>query len=167
MCSGDCALTEWSTWSSCNCRNQSRSRTRRIKVQPVPSGRPCGPLHEESHCACAEYNVNIGKWTSCQLPQKASCGRGQQDRVLNCVDKQGIIVAAALCNDLQDMPAKRTCHVTCPVDCQLSHFTRWSTCSSTCGNNGTKTRSQGVLRQANEYGVKCPPAALRSQVTRL
>ena len=46
-------------------------------------------------------------------------------------------------------------YFVCTVNCKVGDWSPWGTCSATC-NDGTKTRSRGVLQQAENGGVVCP-----------
>jgi len=43
----------------------------------------------------------------------------------------------------------------CPVDCKLSHWTSWSSCTKTC-DGGTQMRNRNVLMPAQYGGQSCP-----------
>jgi hypothetical protein len=49
----------------------------------------------------------------------------------------------------------------CPVDCQLSDWTAWGTCSKTCGN-GTSTSTREIVRNATHGGAACSLEVLKS-----
>ena len=44
----------------------------------------------------------------------------------------------------------------CPVDCSVSEWGDWSTCSEVCGG-GTKYRAREIIAEAANDGLDCPP----------
>lgn len=55
------------------------------------------------------------------------------------------------------------CHIPCPLDCKLSDWSPWSSCSASCGS-GLKTRSKWLREKAFNGGRPCPRLDLKNQV---
>jgi len=59
------------------------------------------------------------------------------------------------CPALTDSQPCNTQACPMPVDCAVSAWSDWSTCSATCGG-GTQTRSRTVNTPAANGGMACP-----------
>ncbi len=86
-------------------------------------------------------------WSACDV----SCGGGQQFRT------RPVLVAAANggipCGPTIEY---RSCNTqTCPTDCQVSAWSAWSSCDTTCGG-GQQFRTRQVIVPASNGGVACP-----------
>lgn len=86
------------------------------------------------------------EWTSCS----AECGGGTQTRT------RSVLVVAqndgAACPELVE---SRDCNTNgCPVDCQMSAWSDWATCSAECGG-GTTTRTRTITVQPANGGAAC------------
>ena len=85
-----------------------------------------------------------GSWSDCSI----TCGgRGQ---VVRRRSQTGSRVCMETGEEVKD------CHVNlCPVDCEMSLWGDWTSCSRTCGT-GIRTRVRNVTRQAENWGKECP-----------
>merc|ERR1719489_148445 len=90
------------------------------------------------------------EWTSCSKP----CGFGESQRariIKREADHGGIpcpvLQATKSCNDFH-----------CPVNCTVSAWSEWSSCSKSChwGNPGQIRRGRDVLTQPTYSGASCP-----------
>ena len=89
-------------------------------------------------------------WSACS----ATCGDGTKTRSRSVsVDAQhggraceGALEASENCKDKE-----------CPIHCELSDWTGWGACSTTCGE-GTRSRSRSVNVEAKHDGQACEDA---------
>lgn len=149
-----CELTDWSVWSTCSstCGGGTTKRTR--KVMP---GKKCDGYELQQVEACNTFgcpihcNVSSWIWEDCSV----DCGGGTQ------TGRREILTQAA--NDGRACPGpnqlidERRCGVQCCVqDCVVDYWSKFSECTATCGEAGTKTRTRKVLKASACEGKLCP-----------
>ncbi|XP_048455532.1 thrombospondin type-1 domain-containing protein 7B [Rhincodon typus] len=111
-CPGDCHLTEWSTWSSCQliCLDGKRfettgrqTRSRAVIVQALENQENCPEqMWEEQHCTegnCHEYEWRTSPWNG-------------NERTVWCIRSDGVNVTGG-CSPLNQPTATRHCHPSC------------------------------------------------------
>ena len=88
-------------------------------------------------------------WGSCSV----SCGgTGTRERLRLCTETYDENLSACPGSDRQI----KNCSTPCPVDGAWSQWSRWSSCSVTCGK-GTMQRTQSCNNPAPQYGgQQCP-----------
>jgi len=98
-----------------------------------------------------------GSWKACSK----TCGKGRQTRyqVIASDARFGGVecpVATSYFNNMAIVKRNsRTCKVmTCPIDCKMSAWTKYTTCSKSCGK-GAQTRTRKVLTSVKHGGKKC------------
>lgn len=100
------------------------------------------------------YTWAAEEFGSCSV----SCGGGIKTRAVSCLGSNGTVdVTGALC-DASTMPnAIETCNTNaCSVDCVVSPFSDWSSCSATqCGTSGSQARQRVVMVPASGAGAAC------------
>ncbi|XP_016380717.1 thrombospondin type-1 domain-containing protein 7B-like [Sinocyclocheilus rhinocerous] len=100
---------------------------------------PCtpSPLHPANRCVTAQ--------------------RGVQNRGVVCVKRtNGTTVSQHVCEAFSAVPEReQACLLPCPIDCIVSAFTHWSTCSRTCGS-ALQQRTRHVLAAPLYGGADCP-----------
>ncbi|KAJ8267352.1 hypothetical protein COCON_G00125240, partial [Conger conger] len=164
-CPGDCVLSDWGSWSRCAppCNgNGTRERTA-SPIRPPGEGKACPPSTQSEPCRlntnCYHYSYNITDWSTCQLSERAVCGRGIKTRMLDCVRSDGKSVDLKYCEELglhRKWLMNSSCRVECPVNCQLSDWSAWSQCSLTCGLSGRMMRRRSVTQASQGDGRPCP-----------
>ena len=102
----------------------------------------------------------MGQWSS-WTPCSVSCGHadaGVQSRSRS--KPLGLpLFGGAKCGHTKESASCRMATgkilKPCPVDCEVSEWTEWSTCSQTCGG-GITTRTRQSLYAAQYLGKACP-----------
>jgi competence ComEA-like helix-hairpin-helix protein len=156
-CDVDCQYTQWSSWTACtkSCGTGTKDRTRIIQVQAVANGKACGSEFEQTNCGVELCPIDCvanewGNWDACT----ATCGRGTKTMTRGhqveaenggkTCEEQNIVLEVT-----------RSCQIKpCPVPCQLSDYSEWSTCSVSCGT-GFRSKTRKILRQNAWGGAPC------------
>ncbi|XP_077303892.1 thrombospondin type-1 domain-containing protein 7B isoform X1 [Lithobates pipiens] len=164
-CLGECVMSNWGPWSHCtkSCDSSSvRSRTR-FPLRIPTNGKTCPEASQTEPCVlntnCFHYHYNVTEWSACQLGEKAVCGEGIKTRLLDCTRSDGKSVKMSFCEQLGlKKPEKMTlrCLVECTIDCHVTDWSTWSSCSQSCGTGGHQTRSRRIIMQAEGDGRPCP-----------
>ena len=173
-CAQDCAVSEWTSWTPCNCTlGFFRSRRREIVLPPRNGGKECPSLLEREKCITCfrdrpfdalprSYTWRTGQWGSCStLDSSADCGHGVQTRTVQCVDTGETVVNSTLCLLQEDAYAHvyppattKLCNVSCP--CQLSAWSDWSSCTANCSSlvrSGYQNRTRDIVSRATLGGA--------------
>lgn len=178
-CTTNCDVSDWSSFSSCSatCGQGVHVRTRRVLAASRDGGRSCPSLSETKACAanvlpCYNYTIFRSEWSECSARDNI-CGVGQRTRIVRCLQHDGEEASQFACclNDhcqdiegtdeediLRDIHTLEECRVECPGACQWSEWSAWSPCVKNCsaeGNNGTQTRSRGILVPGLEGSLPC------------
>ncbi|XP_028003996.2 thrombospondin type-1 domain-containing protein 7B [Eptesicus fuscus] len=166
-CSTDCVVSSWSAWGLCiheNCRDLQgrkgfRMRQRHVLMESTGPMGHCPHLVESVPCEdpmCYRWLASEG---IC-IPDHGKCGPGHRILKAVCQNDRGEDVSGGLCP--ASVPPERTaCEIPCRMDCVVSEWTEWSSCSQSCSNknsDGKQTRSRTILALAGEGGKPCPPS---------
>ncbi|XP_078454669.1 thrombospondin type-1 domain-containing protein 7A-like [Lampetra planeri] len=164
-CPNECVMSEWGPWTKCPqpCDVETvRIRSRFIQRMPA-DGETCPEDTESEHCVlnqnCFHYRYNLTEWSTCQLSERAVCGQGSRTRMLDCVRSDSKSVDLKHCEALgleRPRGMGDPCSVECSLNCQLSEWSSWTSCSHTCGLNGWTHRSRRVLQEPRGEGRSCP-----------
>ncbi len=157
-CPVDCQVSAWSAWSACDtsCGGGTRFRTRTIVVPSANGGAACPSLIEYDTCNTQPCPVPVNcqlspwsAWSACDT----TCGGGQQFRTRTIL-VQGS--GGGIVCDSTDLIEYRACNTQpCPVDCQVSAWSAWSACDTSCGG-GTRFRTRTIVVPAANGGAACP-----------
>jgi hypothetical protein len=170
-CPVDCVVTGWSGWSSCgkSCGGGTSTRTRSMLVAPtyayepegvtdrytVPAGKACpSPFTQHEGCnthACPVDCVVSGwsVWGSCSH----TCGAGTQrrSRSISTTAANGGIACTAVLDAARTCPAQDPC----AVDCEVSEWGDWSTCTKSCGGGASRSRARSIITPTVFTGKAC------------
>ncbi|XP_028399273.1 spondin-1-like [Dendronephthya gigantea] len=158
-CPRNCVLSSWSAWTKCSssgCGKNSGTQTRSRRITtPASCGGSCSQTQKlktvSQRCTPIPITCQMsswGKWQAC-VATNGKCGGGTEKRTRK-------IIRHNYCS--QPCPTtfqSRACvHSCCPVHCQLSSWSAWSACSSTCGQ-GKSSRARIVQRHRSCGGNSC------------
>jgi hypothetical protein len=157
-CPEDCEVASWSAWSTCtkSCGEGDQTRTR-VTTEPGFGGVACPHSEESQACNSHECPIDcvMTSWLSWAADGGSACsktcGGGSQTRERSVsVDVQ---FGGTACEHTSE---SRDCNThECPVDCVLTSWTEWSTCTEECGPLGQQTRTR-VTTEPDFGGVACP-----------
>jgi len=154
----DCEVSAWTDWSSCSktCRwGNTPGQIQRQRIVVTPSahgGASCPTLDETRHCNDLPCPVNceVSSWTEWGSCSK-SCGFGKSQRARTVT--RNAKHSGNACPVLQET---KTCNrFQCPVNCEVSTWSPWSSCSKSCGF-GEIERKRRVTRSRSPRGSACP-----------
>ena len=153
-CRADCKVSEWGPWGECDkaCAGGTQKRTRAIIQGPVAGGKECPKLVESQECNTGECpeDCKVSNWSDWSACTK-TCGGGTQVRKKEVIKPAknggkecGVLAETQQCNTQ-----------ACPVNCEVSTWSDWGSCSKTCGG-GTQTRMRTITVQSANGGNACP-----------
>ena len=153
-CSGDCVVSDWSAWGTCSatCGGGTQTHTRTVRSPASNGGADCPPLTETQTCNTQACPVDClvspwSSWGTCS----AACGGGTQTHTRDILTSASN--GGAACPVLTETQACNT--QSCPVDCTVSPWSAWGTCSASCGG-GTQTQTRSIVTPAANGGQACP-----------
>lgn len=114
-------------------------------------GRDFHPKCSQNICTCDHNPINghwssWGRWNTCSN----TCGTGTQTRQRSCNNPRPNYGGANCAGSRSDTQA---CNVSCIVDGQWSAWSRWTSCSTSCGP-GSETRQRTCTNPAPAHGGK-------------
>ena len=153
-CPVDCTMTAWSPWSACprTCGGGLIKRTRSVSRQAAFGGLACSHDSESATCNSSECPVDCvpspwSAWSDCSK----TCGSGTTDR--SRTEALSAAHGGASCGALS---ATKSCIViACPIDCAVSAWSAWSTCTRSCGT-GSQTQTRSIETNMQHNGKVCP-----------
>ncbi|KAM9824426.1 thrombospondin type-1 domain-containing protein 7A [Neosynchiropus ocellatus] len=171
-CKRDCVVTPYSEWSPCpsSCQsewnNKKMQYRKRIILQlPANGGQDCPDvLTQERECdatsACKGYRWKTHKWRRCELVpwsvrqdspgSQETCGSGLQIRAVSCRKQDGgpADIEACLKSGNSIPPLTQLCHMPCQETCQLSSWSKFSSCTANC--IGVRTRKRMLIGKSRK-----------------
>jgi len=153
-CPVNCQVSGWSTWSTCSakCGGGVQTATRSVATPSAHGGSACPALVQQQLCnthACP-VDCKVGAWSAWSTCS-AQCGGGQQTATRTVVTPAAY--GGAACKRLAKTQNCNT--FACPIDCVVSSWSSWSTCSKSCGG-GSQTQVRTVQVAAAHGGAACP-----------
>jgi hypothetical protein len=152
-CPVDCG-DKFTAWSACTktCGGGKKTRELLVARASAHGGKACGKPAFELPCnthVCAVH-CEVSAWMNWSKCNAGKCGKGTQvrHRIITREWQKG----GTVCPFLHET---RSCNKPCAVDCKVSAFSAWSSCSASCGG-GKSTRTRKVLVPAKFGGVACP-----------
>ncbi|XP_035215194.1 thrombospondin type-1 domain-containing protein 7A-like, partial [Stegodyphus dumicola] len=164
-CSPRCVLTTWCSWTECVYGYKSRRSRGRELVDAGESNTKClqHKLSETEDCPVFPP-VQTGKisdiahWLSCIVDEANMTLLAVNGRIVRHACGEGYRYKAGvqMNSKLGIGPGleKDFCWVDCPIDCQMSEWSEWSTCDVPCGK-GFRERRRQVVVPANQLGRPC------------
>ncbi|XP_067467764.1 thrombospondin type-1 domain-containing protein 7A [Thunnus thynnus] len=171
-CKRDCMVTPYSDWSTCPSTCQAGGNTKkkqyrkRIVIQlPANGGQDCPEvLNQERECeapsVCQGYRWKTHKWRRCQLVPwsvrqdspgaQETCGPGLQVRAVSCRKQDGGQADVEACLKFASSmpPLTQLCQLPCQEDCQLSSWSKFSSCTADCV--GVRTRKRMLVGKSKK-----------------
>jgi len=159
-CPVDCLWEDWTTWSACtaSCGLGVVTRSRKRAHYESHGGHVCfGTEDDEAPCDLPPCPMDCvledwAPWSDCST----SCGNGTHIR------SRSVTFAAnggKECDSpqLQDI---KECGITpCPVHCELSDWSPWTSCSKSCGGGmASRSRGEEVAAKYGGHGCQGPVA---------
>lgn len=180
----DCQVSSWSSWSSCSawqCGQQgSQSRSRWRVTSPSCGGAECPDTYETRNCyASTPVDCQLSswsEWSACTTPCGASgtqhstrhrleteeCGgtctstfrKTRSCQELSCLNGGSSKDGKCLCKEGYYGNCCERGEGKEKMNCQLSSWSEWGSCSTPCGVSGSQTssRHRTVMEQ---YGGTC------------
>ncbi|XP_053376882.1 SCO-spondin-like [Mercenaria mercenaria] len=158
-CPNDGQWGTWETWSACTvtCGHGVQQRARScVFDENRPHGQDCpaGGGMEKRSCAKQDCPVDA-KWTvwSAFGPCSATCGGGFRVKSRTCTYHPTAPMGR---NCTGSREFSEECNPQpCPVDGALTHWSKWTYCSTTC-NGGTRFRTRRCIFPNNvPHGADC------------
>ncbi|XP_051527151.1 thrombospondin type-1 domain-containing protein 7A [Myxocyprinus asiaticus] len=171
-CKRDCIVTPYSDWSPClsSCQTggaiKKKQYRKRIIIQlPANGGQDCPEvLSQEKECdsssVCPGYRWKTHKWRRCQLVPwnvrqdspgaQETCGPGLQARAVSCKKLDGGPTDVSSCLKFAGpMPQlTQSCQLPCQDDCQLTNWSKFSSCTADCV--GVRTRKRMLVGKSKK-----------------
>nr|XP_043890586.1 thrombospondin type-1 domain-containing protein 7A-like isoform X7 [Solea senegalensis] len=172
-CKKDCIVSPFSDWTPCpvscdaagNVVKTKQWRKRLIIQLPSNGGQECPEvLEEDKDCdvpaVCPGFRWKTHKWRKCQLvpwflrqdspSAQETCGPGLQTRAVSCRQLDGTQADISEClRFARTMPAiTQRCQLPCQDDCQLTSWSKFSSCSADCV--GVRSRKRTLIGRSKK-----------------
>jgi len=154
-CPVNCQMETDHSCSECSktCGAGTQICRRVVIAQPAYGGTACPADNYARPCMHHErcpVDCELTKWSGWS-PCTVTCGHGQivRTRQVTTDAKFG----GKACGPLFKLAG--CAHAPCPIDCVVSPWSQWSTCTKSC-NGGTTSRKREILQPPTFGGVGCP-----------
>lgn len=159
-CPVHCQVSSFGDWSACtrSCGGGSQTRSRSVTQQAAHGGSVCPFLAQEQACNVHQCPANC-ELSGYGAPGACSktCGGGQQQVSRSVLQPAQYGGSCPALTELWDCATGQ-----CPVDCVLTPWGAWSSCSVTCGNSapttGQLSRARTMLVTPEHNGAPCATA---------
>lgn len=155
-CPRDCIMSMWSAWGTCDssCGLGMQTRTRTVTTDTRWGGKECPPLSERRGCVTKECPIHCkiddwSPWTTCSVTCGVDGTRSRRRTIRREAAHGGLPCPATL--QTEDCASA----VKCPVHCEITAWSKWSTCSTSCGT-GSQRRTRSILKEPKYGGAACP-----------
>lgn len=166
----NCQWDDWVSWSTCSatCGGGQKSRSRLIVVAPRHGGKLCEANDMSELAACgtqpchAAVDCVIGDWTPWSACTCSCNGAQSRSRHIETYPSaggkgcDGSLKEITSCNVGPDhcVELKEEEHLAVPIDCELTDYSPWSSCSVSCGG-GNQERSREIRVEPSNTGLPC------------
>eukprot|EP00042_Codosiga_hollandica_P042165 m.383963 g.383963 ORF g.383963 m.383963 type:complete len:692 (+) comp56261_c0_seq1:101-2176(+) len=160
-CPVDCVVSAWSDFGACShscgpAGLQGRHRT--VTTAPLNGGAACPSLVD--HQPCNEFPCPVdctttswGNWGRCSKSCGPSAGVQTRTRKVAMPASNGGIPCGS--SGISLVEARNCPSMPCPVDCAVSAWSSFGSCSLSCGG-GSQTRWREVVSAPIAGGKACP-----------
>jgi hypothetical protein len=153
-CPIHCVVSDWGGWGGCSksCGRGTKEQTREIVREDKYGGSTCPELTRSTDCNVEPCAVDcVASAWSAYSTCTTSCGTGSKSRSRSVI--QEAAHGGVACPELDE---DCCCNeFACPVDCVVSTWQGWGSCSQTC-DGGTMTNSRTTETHASFGGEVCP-----------
>jgi hypothetical protein len=159
-CPVNCKLTQWGGYSVCSktCGIGYKTRAREVEHPGNSIGKPCSTHREDKReCSMLQFCPvdctlsSWGSWSDCS--KKCNDGNGAGKRIRRRFVENSEFYGGEPCAK-DDMRQEETCNENaCPVDCVVSGWSAWGSCSKTCAGKAPGTRLFGARQERTRYIV--------------
>jgi len=156
----DAEFGEWNEWGECSCQFL-KERSRPVKQHHQYNGKPIsGTIIEAAACEPDLAACNILKPVDCEVGEWGSwdaaceCGRTQIYRKRQVTSQPANCGATCSHLALNETKACPQDGCTESIDCKLTEWSEWDTCTVTCGG-GQQQRTRYVEKYPSNGGKEC------------
>ena len=165
-CPVDCEVSTWSDCSACSnpqgtlfspCGTGTKTCSRIVTRSAAFGGKACPALSATNSCQHERMCPIdcVVEWAACTACS-TTCGSGMHQCSRRIVT-QPLLGGKACPGELvKQMPCNES---PCAVDCVMQSWGAWSACSTSCGAQGARTRTRGVVSPEAHGGQACSTTA--------
>jgi len=154
-CPVDCVLSDYGAWSDCtqSCGTGFQNRKRTISTEVSCGGSACGVKMELKQCNEQPCPIDcvVSEWSAAHACSHSCGALGTQIRHRSIKIASGF--GGVECPHISE--TSECGRDPCPVDCLVSQFGQWTTCSRSCGT-GEHARRRTIRRDVAHGGKECP-----------